>query len=92
MFNDYFETVHHKGPDPPPVWEDLILKSRFCNDIEGDVEDTWEIIPTTDAVTTPSTKLPQQPDNGESAPSPLPDVPRSSSDEKSPKSPTVLKA
>jgi hypothetical protein len=89
VFDDYFETVHHKGPDPPPVWEDLILKSRFRNDIEGDVEDTWETTPTTDAVTTPSTKLPQQPDNGEIDPSPLPDVPRPSSDEKSPRTMTV---
>jgi hypothetical protein len=89
VFDDYFETVHHKGPDPPPVWEDLILKLRFHNDIEGDVEDTWEITPTTDDVTTPSTKLPQQPDNGKIDPSPLPDVPRPSSDEKSPRTMTV---
>ena len=88
VFDDYFETIHHKGTDPPPIWEDLILKSRFCNEFEGDVDDTWEEKPSTNDVATPI-KLLQQPDNRESAPSPLPDAIRPSSDEKSPKSPTA---
>jgi len=41
VYDDYFETVHHKGTDPPPKWEDLVINSRFRNDIEGDVDDYW---------------------------------------------------
>ena len=44
IYDDYFETVHHKGDRPPPVWEDLVINSRFRNELEEDVviEDTWD--------------------------------------------------
>jgi hypothetical protein len=46
VFDDYFETVHYKGNSPPPMWEDLVVNSRFCSDIEVDVDDTYlELFP-----------------------------------------------
>ena len=44
VYDDYFETVHHTSDTPPPVWEELVINSRFCNDLEEgiDVEDNWE--------------------------------------------------
>ena len=42
VFDDYFETVHHKGDGPPPQWDDLVINSQFCNHIEGELDDTWD--------------------------------------------------
>ena len=42
VFDDYFETVHHQGDSPPPQWDDLVIKSRFRNDLEGNLDDTWD--------------------------------------------------
>jgi hypothetical protein len=84
VFDDYFETVHHKGPSPPPQWEDLILKSRFHNDIEGDLDDTWDTATEVDVDSSTRERMQQPPDNENSAPSSLPDVCRSTPDEEFP--------
>ena len=87
VFDDYFETVHHKGDGPPPVWDDLVIRSRFKNEFEGDLDDTWDETAPNVVKSDPTAKqkAPQQPDNGDSAQSPLPDVPRPSPDEESPR-------
>ena len=44
VYDDNFETIHCNDPnDPPATWEDLILQSRFQNDLDPDAvyEDTW---------------------------------------------------
>ena len=42
----FFETVFHKDDNkPPPIWDELIIKGRFRNDLENDesnLVDTWE--------------------------------------------------
>ena len=42
IYDDYFETVHHNSESPPPIWEDLVINSRFRNDLEGDIADSWD--------------------------------------------------
>ena len=42
IYDDYFETVNHKSEQPPPSWEDLVIKSRFKNDLEHNIDDNWE--------------------------------------------------
>jgi len=46
VYDDYFETVLYKEDNkPPPMWDELIINSRFRNDLDDDdsgLEDTWE--------------------------------------------------
>ena len=43
VYDDHFETTHSKfDSQPPDVWGKLVINSRFRNDLEHDVEDTWE--------------------------------------------------
>ena len=69
-----------------PCWDDLIIKSRFDNDVEGDLDDTWDT-PAPDVVTVspkPKQRTEQQPDKDDSAQSSLPDEPGPSPDKESP--------
>jgi hypothetical protein len=103
VYDDYFETVHHTASTPPPIWEDLVINSRFRNNLEEgvDFDDNWET-----PVTTAPNELPtlrkQQPAPNElplfgkqQSPeiTPIPVTPRPTSDEIRPslcKSPTKI--
>jgi Reverse transcriptase (RNA-dependent DNA polymerase) len=84
--------VHHKGIEPPPKWEDLVINSHFRNDLEGDVDDTWDEPVTSvapqDLPSTPR-RNEQQHDVGVSAQPSPPVVPRSSPDKESPRCPQM---
>ena len=88
VFDDYFETVHHKGDKPPPMWEDLVINSRFRNDIEDDVDDTWDK-PVTPVVSTPRSEQHRPPPSAErpataSPPVTVPPMPQTSPSETAP--------
>ncbi len=76
VFDDFFETVHHKGPGPPPNWDDLMIQSHFKNDYECELDDTWEETSVPPIIPVDSQEPQQMPDNGSSGPLPLPDVSR----------------
>ena len=75
VYDDYFQTVHSNDPNhPPPIWDDLIINSRFRNDFEDgiELEDTWNK-PVPSTPTDPLTQSrPVGPDTGDCAPSPMP--------------------
>ena len=82
VFDDHFDTVHHDGPSPPPNWDELVLKSRFKNDIETDLDDTWDNTAPV-AIDDSTLRTQWQPDN-----TTLPDVRRLTPD-KEPPAPTT---
>jgi hypothetical protein len=45
VYDDFFETVHGTNDDTPPAnWDELVINNRFRNEIEGEIEDTWNIL------------------------------------------------
>jgi sRNA-binding protein len=45
VFDNWFETVHHDGADPPQEWEILVTHSRFQADLD---EDDWNQVELSD--------------------------------------------
>jgi hypothetical protein len=39
VFDDFFETIHTNGNDPPDVWSDLIIVQSFCTNLDDDDPD-----------------------------------------------------
>jgi hypothetical protein len=88
VFDNYFETVQHEGTTPPPMWEDLVINSRFCNDINNDVDDTWDT-PVPMATPAPVASSPVAPPPGQLETPPTATIRSYPSPERLPTSPPV---
>ena len=59
VYDENFETVHNDSSNPPDIWEELVINSRFRSDIGDDatVEDNWDLdVPGTSFLPTPEPK------------------------------------